>query len=287
MLDYNDDIFNIPVSNPASIDDAAIQGCHEMIQHANALTVTTTPLKQTILRDNANVAIIPNYFDMATYLALFVTAEDAEYRWKERNKKTIVGYVGSANHTEDQDMFFAAMAPLMRERADVEMAIMGFCSERIKNEFGARIHEQKFHPLNDYFIGLHNLELDIMCAPTVRHPFNLCKSNIKWMEGSYMGAAIISSPLPSFEDLGTDVCGIVPWDTDPEVEAHRWREQIEHLIDCPTDRFEMVSRSQEWMAEDWDIAKGWVNWRDTFKKVLNNEPIGNLDFTPRRIPCQK
>jgi hypothetical protein len=177
-LDYNDDIFSIPVSNPASIDDQSLEGCHEMIQHADGLTVTTVPMKKTILRDNANVAIIPNYFDMATYLALFVDANSAESRWKERGKKTIVGYVGSANHTEDQDVFFNALAPIMRERSDVDMAIMGFCSERWQGEFGARIHDQKFHPLNEYFIGLHNLGIDILCVPVMNNPFNKCKSNI-------------------------------------------------------------------------------------------------------------
>jgi hypothetical protein len=282
-LDYNDDIFSIPVSNPASIDAEVLEGCHEMIAHADALTVTTTPMKQTILRDNANVAIIPNYFDMATYLALFVDANEAEARWRERGKKTIVGYVGSANHTEDQDIFFNAIAPIMRERADVEMAIMGFCSERWKNEFGARIHEQKFHPLNEYFIAFRNLEMDILCAPVMKNGFNTCKSNIKWLEGSYMGATIISSPIPSFEDLGTDMCSIVPWDKEPEIESHAWRVQIEHMIDCPTERFEMLDRSQRWMVDEWDISKGWVHWRDYFRAVLNGESVGNIDHTPRRV----
>lgn len=281
-LDYNDDIFSIPVSNPASIDDESLSGCREMIAHADALTVTTVPLKQTILRDNPNVAIIPNYFDMATYLALFVDANEAESRWKARDKRTIVGYVGSANHTEDQDVFFTAMASIMRDRQDVEMAIMGFCSEKLKREFGARIHEQKFHPLNDYFIGLHALGIDIMCAPVMRNGFNMCKSNIKWLEGSYMGSTIISSPIPSFEDLGTDMCSIVEWDIDPEVEAHSWRMKIEHLVDSPAERFEMLDRSQQWIVDEWDIAKGWIHWRDYFRAVLNNEPVGNIDHTPRR-----
>jgi hypothetical protein len=286
-MDYNDDIFSIPASNPARMPDEEAAGCHEMIAHSDAVSVTNAPMRQVILRDNPNVAIIPNYFDMATYINLMTTAEDAERRWRAGNKKTAVGYVGSMNHTEDQDVFFASMGPIMRERQDVEAVVMGFCSERFKNEFGSRVRVVKFQPLDDYFTALYETGLDILCVPVADNGFNKCKSNIKWMEGTYIcGAAILSSPIPSFADLGTDVCGIVSWDTDREVEAHRWREAIEHLIDNPTDRFETVDKSLAWMVDAWDISAGWPNWREYFRRVLNGESVGAIDATPKRIPVE-
>ncbi|HEY5132107.1 MAG TPA: hypothetical protein VII85_00320 [Candidatus Krumholzibacteriaceae bacterium] len=287
-MDYNDDIFSIPASNPAQMPGEEMAGCHEMIAHSDALSVTNEPMRQVILRDNANVAIIPNYFDMATYINLFTTGEESEKRWRDSGKKTTVGYVGSMNHTEDQDVFFAALGPIMRERQDVDAVIMGFCSERFKNEFGARVRIVKFQPLDDYFTSLYETGIDILCVPVSNNGFNKCKSNIKWMEGTYIcGAAILSSPIPAFVDLGTDICGIVNWDSDQEVEAHRWREAIEHLIDNPTDRFEMIDKSQRWMVDEWDISAGWVNWREYFRRVLNGESVGSIDATPRKVLAQQ
>jgi len=281
-VDYNDDVFNIPPSNQASIEEDTREELKEMIEKADAISVSTWPMRDVVNKYNSNIAIIPNYFDLHNYKDLLVTAEDARRRWLDRDKKTIVAYVGSANHTEDQDVFFDAITQIMRERSNVEVAVFGFASEKLEREFGSRFHLVKFTGLNSYYAEMYNMGIDILCPSLIESNFNKCKSNIKWLEGSLVGASLISSPIPAFSELGEDICHCVDWDNDIQVETMGWREAIEHLIDNPDERFEMLAKSQDWIAREWDINIGYKNWVEYITKVINGESVAGIDYTPKR-----
>jgi len=285
VLDYNDDVFNIPVTNPAQkMTEKQKQVARDIIGCCDALSCTTEPMRQVIKRDNTNVAIIPNYFDMWNYRQLLVTADEVEQRWRKHNKKTVVGFIGAANHTDDQDIFYDAMTMIMRERHNVEVASFGFVPRSFYEEFGARCHMANFTTLEAYMPQFSELKVDILCIPLVNDSFNACKSNIKWLEGSHLGAACIASPIPAYKELGDSVCMLVDWNNDnPLDEIHEWRTSIEHLIDDPIERFERVHKSQELMVRDWDLAVGWVNWETYIKKVLNEESVADMDVTPRYV----
>lgn len=283
-LDYNDDVFDIGASNPAdNLNEQAANTAKEIIKHMDAMSCTVGPMRDSIKEYNSNVAIIPNYFDMSTFEYLFVPPEEAEMRWKDRKKRTVVGYVGAANHTDDQDVFYDVMTNIMRERDDVDIAMFGTCPTRIEKEFGrSRIRLKKFTSLARYYPEFCQLEIDILCAPLLDTHFNACKSNIKWLEGSFFGAAVIASPIPAYKELGDDYCMIADWDKDGQIEMMNWRECIEHLIDNPTERFHRIALSQKWMADEWDISKGYKSWQEYFNRVLNGESVAGLDYTPRR-----
>jgi hypothetical protein len=283
-IDYNDDIFHIGSSNPADeLDQDAAKAARQIIEHSNALSCTVLPMQDIIKTINSNVAIIPNYFDMSTFEYLFIPPEESEMRWKDRKKRTVVGYIGAANHTDDQDIFYDAMTQIMRERDDVDIAMFGTCPTKIEKEFGkSRVHVKKYTSLARYYPEFCQLEIDILCNPLLDTGFNACKSNIKWLEGSFFGAAVISSPIPAYKNLGDDICMIADWDEDEQVEMMNWRECIEHLIDNPQERFHRIALSQKWMAEEWDISIGYKNWLEYFKKVLNGESVAGLDYTPHR-----
>jgi hypothetical protein len=158
----------------------AVEMAREMIKNADALTCTVEPMREIVQQDNSNVAIIPNYFDMFNYEYLLVPPEEAEMRWKDR-KRTTVGYIGAANHTEDQEMFFNAMVPIMRERKDVDIDLFGTCPTKYMREFGeSRIHLHDYCSLDEYPPNFRSFEIDILCNPLVDDQFNHCKSNIKW-----------------------------------------------------------------------------------------------------------
>ena len=280
VTDYNDDIFNIPISNPASLGEDAKTSAREMIEHSDALSCTTTFMRDSIKQFNSNIAVIPNYFDMYNYIDMLVTAEEVEQR-NRKSGRVVVGYVGSANHTEDQQAFFDAVVRVMRRHKNVDVASFGFWPERLNSEFGSRVHHSKFCGLHLYHHQFRELGIDILVNPLVENNFNKCKSNIKWLEGSFLGAAVIASPIPSFADLGEEYCRCVPWGETYELVVDAFEAAIERMLACPDERYEMVRASQEFMARAWDISLGWRAWDIYLRKVFAGEPVEGIDFTPR------
>ncbi len=113
----------------------------------------------------------------------------------------IIGWGGSMGHTEDLKWIAPAMAELCRSRQDVRFHVMGNQEqfEQICNFVGDDELFQ-YHPpgsLEDYFSFLDTL--DIGLAPLLNTPFNICRSDVKFVEYASRGVVPVLSNIGPYQ----------------------------------------------------------------------------------------
>jgi len=109
-----------------------------------------------------------------------------------------IGWAGSVGHTEDLFSFREAVAAAMAENPALEFAFMGNAGqfEQLFSRLpGGRASYRPAGALSDYLEFLDGLDAGI--APLLETPYNLCRSDVKFIEYASRGAVpVLSSILP-------------------------------------------------------------------------------------------
>ena len=93
----------------------------------------------------------------------------------------------------------------------------------------------------DFMRKFSQLHWDIALCPLVTIPFNMVKSNTKWVEYSSVGAAVIASKGTIYDECCDQEAGILAADDE-------WYANIKLLIENDELRFKLLSKAQEKIA---------------------------------------
>lgn len=158
----------------------------EMIKAANAVTVSTRPMKNLLNKFNDTIAVLPNLID----------PKDWKFK-RKKHDKVIIGWVYSHTHFPDVKEIKGALNEVKKKYGDkIEIVIFG--SDLQVFDFKPEHHwGVKF---KDYPKRLTELSFDISICPLEDNAFNRCKSNIKWMESTMAGAAVVASDVTPYSD---------------------------------------------------------------------------------------
>lgn len=206
-VDFDDDLFNVPQSNPAYKiygNDQTKFNIAKIINLADAVTVSTKSLKQLLQEPgatlNKNVVVIPNAF------------EDKELKRSEKiSRKKLVFWRGSQTHHQDLMRFQDEIVDKrINSQPDWTWFFQGdkpwFLYEKLKDSalFGESID------IMEYFkILLPRINPMITIVPLDDNVFNRSKSNIAWIEGCYAGAACLVPRWEGWENPGAVTYGDV------------------------------------------------------------------------------
>ena len=162
-----------------------------------------------------------------------------------------VGYMASADHTHNLEMIKPALIDFLRRNANVTFELFGSIPKLKEfDEFGDRV--TKCPPIsnyNEFMEAFAALEWDIGVCPLVATPFNVVKSNTKWVEYTSVGAAVVASRNTVYDECCADECGILA-DTNEE-----WLAALELLSQDKAARYNQVKRAQEKLASDYTIDR--------------------------------
>lgn len=196
-IDYDDNLFCVPRTNPHFSQFANRESIlAHAAELASAITVTTETLYKTYKTYNKNTFIIPNAYNDQMF---------GELPHHKGPKRKLLVWRGSNTHDEDlipvaDDLVAVVKSP---EFADWKILFIGYNPPYISHRMPAdRVLYRDPMDIIDYFRYLTQLNAAIMVVPLADTEFNRCKSNIAWIEGTVMGAAVYASDLPEFKRPG-------------------------------------------------------------------------------------
>lgn len=159
---------------------------------------------------------------------------------------TRIGYMGMS-HAHDLEPLVPVIAELLRSRPELEFHLFGNTPKpKAWDGFGARIVETPL--VADYATfrsTLAGLQWGIGIAPLLKIPFNLGKTNLKWVDYSSAGIAVVASRHTLYDECCSDGCGRL---ADAPAE---WLTALTDLLDRPDERVAQVLRAQDRLARDY------------------------------------
>lgn len=281
IIDLDDNYLDVPESNlsyekyKAGTKDRAFLST--ILYFADALTVSTEPLKQRLLEHfrsvevpDKKIYVIPNMNDIKDWV--FPLAE------KEKDK-IVIGYSGSNSHQDDLKMVMPSIAKIMKKYKNVHFQLIGaIAKDKVKEYFGragfdddclSRIGLLPATPtFKEFPEYLLSQKWDIGIAPLVDTAFTRSKSHIKWMEYSMMKIPTVASRVyPYFMDIGNRKT-IQHGETGYTVRDNEWEKYLSKLIEDKTLREDIGMAAYEYVRDNWQYKDGEIN--DTVSVLLKD-----------------
>lgn len=154
-----------------------------------------------------------------------------------------IGYMGGGDHAHDFGIIVPALEKLLDKFPLINFELFGpIPKPESLNRFGSRI--VMVPPVNGYeefMKTFSTLHWDIALCPLATIPFNMVKSNTKWVEYSSVGAAVIASKGTIYDECCANEAGILSEDDE-------WYSNIKLLIEDNDLRFKLLSNAQKKIA---------------------------------------
>lgn len=186
-VDYDDLLTRVSDCNPARYNywrqdvQDTIKAC---LKNADIVTVSTQPLADAWKEFANKFIVVPNAWDDELY--------PKPKALPESDKPNML-WRGSGGHDEDLWSVTEGIANLANNQ-DYNWYFIGMPFWYTLRELQRHV-EPKVAAWNDlpqYFKLLETLNPTVMLTPIVDNPFNRCKSNIAWIEGSWAGAVSVA-----------------------------------------------------------------------------------------------
>lgn len=161
-----------------------------------------------------------------------------------------IGYMGF-DHERDFEIAQPALVRYLRRHGDVTLELFG----RIPpgpalKEFGERV--VVLPPIEGYAnfrAAFAERDWDIGICPLLDTPFNARKSDLKWVEYTSVGAAVVGSAGTIYDECARGDCARLCTDEES------WFQALDELTAQPERRFQMVERAQRRMAEEYSLDR--------------------------------
>lgn len=159
---------------------------------------------------------------------------------------TRIGYMGMS-HAHDLEPLVPVIAELLRRRPTLEFHLFGSTPKPPAwEEFGARIVLTP--PVRDPAMFTERFAAmgwGIGIAPLLDIPFNRSKTNLKWIDYTAAGVAVIASRGTLYDACCAGGCGRLA------SSAEEWLAAMEYLLDHPQERVAQVRRAQQRLAAEY------------------------------------
>ncbi|MBV8906617.1 MAG: glycosyltransferase [Acidobacteriia bacterium] len=244
IYDIDDDLFRLPSMHPEYGTYRATTKAAKLIARAaHAVTVSTEPLRQAILRYNDNVVVIPNYIDER----LWPEQPYLNARWRPHSTTRAL-YMGTATHKPDLEILKDPVRRLAKE-FDFQLDIIGVAADQSVDSWYRCIPVPENAGISypRFSAWLRSAGTwDIGLAPLCDSRFNAYKSAIKVYEYAALGlvpvASAVSSYVGAVEDGRT---GLLVSNIEED-----WYESLRLLCESSSlrDRLrdEILSRRKKW-----------------------------------------
>lgn len=219
---------------------------------ADMVTTTTKHLAGKLSEINKNVKVLPNYMDMDRW-------DLAKYH--NESDRIRIGWAGSMTHLDDLKMIVEPLIKIKQNYPQVDYIFVG--ETRIADLFPFPVETMLGVPFDVWPAKLNGLRLDIGLAPLKDTPFNKCKSNIKWLEYSIAQIPGVYSPTVYQHTNFEPKFGLVA--DSPET----WYGAIEHYINYPQRRQEVVDSSYGRVKKFFSLEKHIHEWNSAFKGLID------------------
>ena len=263
------------------------------LRQADGIMVTTRALRERLLGFNPNIVVVPHALDERLISArrLNTVKSCSMPRGKAirfartffrhalntvrppRAKRKAIGYMGTFTHDDDLMMVLPALQTMwQRHHEEVEFQIVGVVRRqetiRALNEMSARIINPKPEDVEyPSFISWfsEHIRWDVAISPLEDTPFNRCKSDIKFLDYSAIGAAGIYSRVPAYESSVRHLQ--TGWLAENGVDA--WVEALEELLSNDRLRTQIAQNATRYLYSERILARCAHNWLKSLQSFLD------------------
>ncbi len=263
IFDIDDLLFSLPEDHPERKDHVYTSAILPMIQavlEADLVTVSTQKLKDTLINLNKNISVIPNFLDDRLW-------QLTTPKKKEPDDPVLIGYMGSSSHEPDLRIISTAILYLLDKYPEkIKFHFWGIqppdnLDQHVQVSWSPSV-TYNYREFAEYF---QKQTADIWLAPLVDNLFNRCKSGIKYLEYTALGAPGVFSnfePYNSIINHGQDGF-LASSETD-------WIEYASTLIEDDQLRMKMAMNAQDNVKTRWLLSKNAIEWEAAFQSALQN-----------------
>lgn len=230
IYSLDDNFLDLPQEYPDRITEAELEVVSYLLKNADGVLVTTPALMERYKAWNPNIVVVPPALDER----LLVVRSPLQSVSPFGQRPTVIGYMGTLTHDQDLEMVLPALkVTAQRHPAEVVFEIIGAVRQpgtlqRLKElpvRFIGPRPEEALYPLFMLWFTSH-VRWDVAICPLRCSDFNYCKSDIKHLDYSAVGAVGLYSKVVPYEasvrhmDTG--------WLAENDIDA--WAEGLEHLL---------------------------------------------------------
>jgi glycosyltransferase involved in cell wall biosynthesis len=259
-----------------------------MLRQADGIMVATSALRERLSGYNRNIVVVPNALDerligsvrdargigaaalsgprgiarMKALLRRVLNRTPSDSVVSPR--RIVVGYMGTRSHDVDLLMVQPALLEVWRRHRDqLEFQMVGVLAHQETREKLGELPVRFVVPppggweylrFMPWFTG--QLRWDIAIAPLQDSPFSRCKSDIKFLDYSALGAAGIYSRVPAYASTVRHLK--TGWLAKNEPSA--WAEALERLLADATLRAQIAANASEYLYTDRVLAHCAPDW---------------------------
>ncbi|MBW6423197.1 glycosyltransferase [Rhizobium sp. XQZ8] len=246
MFHIDDDLLNIPLdlgaSKHAYHNDPMRVGTVRYLLNETDLVYCSNPnLRDRLLQLGASAPLKSGKIYASGHVIVPATEKPVRK----------IGYMASADHTHNLEMIMEAVTAFLRSNPDVHFELFGSIPQLAAfDEFGDRVSKRpQISNYEQFMSSFATSEWDIGICPLVKTPFNVVKSNTKWVEYTSIGAAVIASKGTVYDECCADECGILASNVD------EWVAGLNRLANDPSYRFDLVRNAQQKLANEYTTDK--------------------------------
>lgn len=229
-VDYDDNLFAVNPDNPNYLSiyskPIVLNNIKNIIEIADVVSVTNQYLKVFLSSINSNTWVIPNAFND-------ILIKRPEIKPREK----MVLWRGGASHESDLMCYGAEIRDLTFKYKDWQFLFLGYLPHFLGRDI-ENLGAMEMQDVILYFKNILRFCPSVLHIPLHDNPFNRCRSNIGYIEGSYAGAVCIvpdwwsvqgalpySDPVSYYEALNAVLSGEV------DIQAKN-KEAWEYISDC-------------------------------------------------------
>jgi len=194
ILEYDDDLTCVDMYNPThrlyKENQATLKICLSL---ADEVWVSTQSIGESFVSMTSNIYVIPNSHN--------------DYLFKVGNKKEFdphgkaCYYRGGASHQADVNSMANKILEVVNANPDWTFAFMGDRYYFLEMNTGDNYHIVPGMTIMEYFKYIHQENPQLFIFPLCDTKFNRGKSNISWLEATYVGSAFAGNKvLPEFNN---------------------------------------------------------------------------------------
>jgi hypothetical protein len=201
-VDYDDDLFSVPESNPAHAtysNDKTRKIIATIIAKSDVVTVSTEPLRAA-LQDAPTGPLAKRCEVIRNALPTHIIPE-MPLLPKKRNK--LFCWRGSATHNEDVELWIQDILNAASDLSDHTFYFQGDVPWRLKKQATKNMEIFGAIDILDYFYTLKQLQPKCMLVPLASNYFNNCKSDIAYLEGLWAGSLCIGPNMTEWSNPAT------------------------------------------------------------------------------------
>jgi processive 1,2-diacylglycerol beta-glucosyltransferase len=245
------------------------------LHQADGVLVTTSALKERLADFNANIVVVPQALDER----LLVSADKSSVSFVQRimravrsaQKSIVIGYMGTFTHDDDLLMILPALREVWQRHArEIEFQFVGVVGHgetfqslkglpvRLVRPQAGKTEYPSFMP---WFSG--QVRWDIALSPLRDTVFNRCKSDIKFLDYSAIGAAGIFSRVPAYASIVRHL--ETGWLTENKPEA--WVEALEELLANASLRKQLGQNARQYLYLERILARRATKWVNALEEL--------------------